>query len=97
VPRIALKNVEAGMQLSRAVLNEAGAKLVDQGARITQEMLLKLVNAHVRYVFVVGRSDDGQLAEALSALDARFARTEEKPYMNRLKRLLKEHLQELYS
>jgi hypothetical protein len=97
VPRIALKNVEAGMQLSRAVLNDAGAKLVDQGVRVTQEMLLKLVNAHVRYVFVVGRSDDGQLGEALSALEARFTRTEGEPHMAKLKRLLSEHLQELYS
>lgn len=97
MPRIALKNVEAGMQLSRAVLNDAGAKLVDRGVRITQEMLLKLVNARVRYVFVVDTSDDGQLEEALSALEARFSRTEEKPHMDGLKRLLREHLQELYS
>ncbi len=97
MPRIALKNVEAGMQLSRAVLNDAGAKLVGQGARITQEMLRKLVNAHVRYVFVVSQSDDGQLEEALSGLEARFARTKDRLHMDRLKRLLREHFQELYS
>jgi hypothetical protein len=96
VPRIALKNAEAGMQLTRAVLNDAGVKLVDQGARITQEMLKKFVNAQVRYIFVVGQSDSGQLEEALSALEARFVRTKDKPHMSRLKRLLWEHLQELY-
>ena len=97
MPRIALKNAEAGMQLSRAVRNDAGAKLVDSGARITQEMLGKFFNANVRYVYVVNQSDDGVLEGALSALEARFTRTKDKPHMNRLKQLLQEHLQELYA
>ena len=97
MPRIALKNVEAGMQLSRAVLNDAGAMLVDHGTKLTQEMIRKLANAHVRSVFVMDQSDDGRLEEALSALETRFARTEGQPHMDRLKRLLLQHLQELYS
>jgi hypothetical protein len=97
VPRIALKNLEAGMQLSRAVVNGAGAKLVDQGARITQEMIRKLINANIRYVFVAGQSDEALLEEALSALDARFVRIKDEPHMDRLRRILREHLQELYS
>jgi hypothetical protein len=97
VPRIALKNLEAGMQLSRAVVNGAGAKLVDQGARITQEMVRKLINANIRYVFVVGQPDEALLKEALSALETRFARIKDEPHMDRLRRILGEHLQELYS
>ena len=97
MPRVALKNVEVGMQLSRAVLNNAGAKLVDEGTMITQEMLRRLLNAHVRCVFVVGQSDDGQLEDALSALEARFAGTADEPHMDRLKQLLREHLREIYS
>ena len=97
MPRIALKNVEPGMQLSRAVVNDAGAKLINRGARITEEMLRKLVNANIRHVYVVCLSGDGALEEALSALEARFVRTGDKPHMDRLRRLLQEHLQELYS
>jgi hypothetical protein len=97
VPRIALKNVEAGMQLSRAVLNDAGATLINRGARITQEMIRKLINTNIRYIFVVGQLDDGRLEEALSDLEARFARTKDRLHMDRLKRLLREHFQELYS
>ncbi len=97
MPRIALKNLEAGMQLSRAVLNGAGAKLVDQGAKITEEMIRKLINANIRYVFVTSQSDDALLEEMLVALEARFAKTRDEPHMDRLRRLMRDHLQELYS
>jgi hypothetical protein len=97
VPRIALKNVQAGMQLSRSILNSAGALLVEQGATITQEMIGKLANADIRYVFVTGEVSNGALEEMLSALETRFARTKDEPHMGRLRRLLTEHLRELYS
>ncbi len=95
MPRIALKYVEVGMQLSKAVTNDAGVSLINKGAVITEKMLQKLVNANVRYVFVVNRSDEGRLEQELSALDARFARSTEKPHMAVLKSLLREHLEEL--
>ena len=97
MPRIALKNAQTGMQLSRPVLNGAGALLIDQGATITQEMIGRLVNADIRYVFVIGGEANGALEEMLSALETRFARTKDDPHMGRLRRLLREHLQELYS
>lgn len=97
MPRIALKSLAPGMQLSRPVLNGAGAMLVDQGVRISEEMIRKLANADIRHVFVVGRPDDDRLDEMLSALEARFARAGDEPHMGRLKGLLRTHLQELYS
>jgi hypothetical protein len=97
LPRIALKNLTPGMQLSRSVLNGGGAMLVDQGVKVSEDMIRKLANAGIRYVFVVDRLDEDPLAEALSALEGRFAVTGDEPHMGRLKRLLKEHLQELYS
>lgn len=97
MPRIALKNLAPGMQLSKPVFNGAGAMLVDRGARISEEMIRKLDNADIRYVFVVDRSDDDSLDEMLPALEARFARAGDQPHMDRVKRLLREHLRELYS
>ena len=97
MPRIALKNIQAGMQLSRHILNSAGTLLIDQGAAITQEMIEKLINADIRYVSVMGGEANASLEEALSALETRFARTKDDPHMGRLRRLLREHLQELYS
>ena len=97
MPRIALKNLAPNMQLSKPVFNGAGAMLVDRGVRISEEMIRKLDNADIRYVFVVDRSDDESLDEMLSALEARFARAGDQPHMGRVKRLLEEHLRELYS
>ena len=97
MPKIALKYVEVGMRLSKAVRNDAGMKLINKGTTITERILQKLINANVGYLFVVSESDAERLEEELSALDARFARTCEKPHMDGLKRLLREHLEELYS
>lgn len=97
MPRTALKNLAPGMQLSKPVFNGAGAMLADRGVRISEEMIRKLENADIRYVFVIGLPDDDSLDEMLSALEARFAPAGDQPHMGRLKRLLKEHLQELYS
>ncbi len=96
MPRIAIEYVEVGMQLSKAVVNEAGMNLISKGAVITVQLLQKLVNANIRYVFVVSQSDEARLEQELSALDARFARTGEKPHMRSLKTLIREHLQEFY-
>jgi hypothetical protein len=97
VPRITLENIEVGMQLSRPALNGTGAMLVDRGARVTQEMIAKLVNADIRYVFVTGPTQDAALEAMLSSLEARFAMVKDEPHMDRLKQLLKEHLQEICS
>ena len=97
MPRIALKNLMPGMQLSRPVLNGAGAMLVDRGVVISEEVIEKLGNADIRHVFVINRSDEDSLDVMLSALEARFIRVGDGAHMDRLKRLLKEHLQELYS
>lgn len=85
------------MRLSKAVRNDAGVNLINKGTLITENILQKLINANVAYVFVASESDKGRLEEELSALEARFSRTGEKPHMAGLKRLLQEHLQELYS
>lgn len=97
MPRIALKNLEVGMQLSKPALNSAGALLVDRGAKITEEMIVKLSNADIRHVFVVRRPEDTSLEEVIFALERRFSKTKDDQLMERLERLLREHLEELYS
>lgn len=95
--RIALKYVEVGMQLSKAVSNDAGVKLINEGTVVTDKIIQKLVNGNVRYVFVKREADAVRLEDELSALDARFARTRGKPHMEELRNLLQGHLEELYS
>ena len=95
--RIALKNVKPGMQLSKNVCNDSGSMLVNEGEIITEEMLQKLINAHVSYVSVAEKMDEARLEQELSALEIRFAVTGAKPYMDKLKRLLQDHLKELFS
>ncbi len=96
MPRIALEHVEVGMQLSKSVSNDAGVKLIAKGTVVTDKVLQKLANANVHYVFVANTSDPARLEQELAALEARFAKTGERPHMEGLKKLLREHLEELY-
>ncbi len=97
MPKLALKYVKTGMRLSKAVRNDAGMKLINKGTIITEKILENLTNANVGYVFVAADSDAQGLEEELASLDHRFARTGEKPHMESLKRILQDHLKELYS
>jgi hypothetical protein len=96
VPRIALNNVEIGMQLSRPVFNSSGAFLIDRGVEITEEMIRRLFHAGVSYVFVEGRPD-ATLEKELSALEKRFSKCKDNARMATLRRLIREHMKDLYS
>jgi hypothetical protein len=96
MPRIPIARVENGMVLLRPAKSPSGALLVESGVRITEEIRVKFVGAGVRHAHIVGGPDDTRLREELSALEARFSKTEETQPMRMLQELVREHLEELY-
>jgi hypothetical protein len=97
VPRLPLDKIQPGMQLSKHAVNNFGLMLLERGTMITEEMIEKLRNAEVRHLFVAGNPDDARLREMLSALEERFAMTNDKPHMGVLKDLLREHIEDIYA
>ncbi len=79
MPRLPVDKIQPGMQLTKHAENSSGALLVERGTVTTEELIEKLRNAGVQYVFVRAALDDAQLSDMLSALDARFARVKEEP------------------
>ena len=97
MPRLPLDKIQPGMQLSRHAVNNSGVMLLERGTVISEEMVGKLRNAEIRYLFVVENPDDGRLHEMLSALEERFAMTRDEPHMGVLKELLREHMEDIYT
>jgi hypothetical protein len=85
------------MKLSKPVTNEAGMILLGEGTELTNALITRLENMNVQSVHVEGASMPAKpKEEMLAELDARFKKTENEPYMATLKKLFREHIEELY-
>lgn len=97
MPKVAVINVKPGMKLSKPVLNEAGMILVGEGTVLSDAHIDRLNNMNVSSVYVEGAAKPRKSKEDMFAeLDSRFSKTENEPYMAILKRMFKEHIEEIY-
>lgn len=95
--KIPVSALKPGMKLTKPVVNDAGMVLLGEGTELTNSLIERLQNMNIGSVYVEGTSSpEKSLDEALAELDARFKKTENEPYMGTLKRLLKEHIEELH-
>ncbi|MCX5813528.1 MAG: hypothetical protein NT178_13440 [Proteobacteria bacterium] len=85
------------MKITRPVLNESGMVLLSEDTELTEATIEKLKNMDVDGVYVKGLSKpEKPKEEALLELYKRFEKVEHEPYMDMLKRVLKEHIEGLY-
>jgi hypothetical protein len=85
------------MKLAKPVINEAGIMLLEESTELTAALIDRLQNMNVSSVFIEGASKPQKSKEEIMLeIDARFRKTENEPYMGMLKRMLKEHVEELY-
>ncbi|MCL4537430.1 MAG: hypothetical protein M1610_07560 [Nitrospirae bacterium] len=97
MPKVSVNNLKPGMKLSKPVVNEAGMILLGEGTEITDSLIERLQNMNVSSVYVEGASKPQKSKEDIMAeIDARFKKTENEPHMGMLKKLFKEHVEELY-
>jgi hypothetical protein len=97
LPKILLDELKPGMKLSKPVLNEEGMVLLGEDTELTESVIEKLKTLDVYAAYVKGVSKpDMPREEALFELDKRFEKVEHEPYMDMLKRVLKEHIERLY-
>jgi len=85
------------MKLSKPILNEDGIVLLGEDTLITEAIIEKLKTLDVYAVYVRGvPKPDMPMEEALLELDRRFYKVEHEPYMDILKRVVKDHITGLY-
>ncbi len=97
MPRVPVDKLKPGMKLAKPVTNPSGMTLLGEGTELTDELIERLNNMNITSVHIEGASKPQKPKEELLAeLDARFEKTKDKPYMSTLKKLVREHIEDLY-
>ncbi len=95
--KIPLDKLEAGMKLAKSVENASGMVLLGENTELTVELINKIKDMDIDGVYVHSKSKPSLPIESmLLQLEDRFSAVEGKPYMDILKKALKEHIESLY-
>ena len=95
--RVPIDKLVPGMRLSRPVTNKNGMVMLGEGTELTQALIARIEVLDVGGVHIQGYSQPQEpKEELLRQLDERFKNVEKEPHMDRLKRLLREHIEGLY-
>lgn len=97
MPKIPVSNLEPGMKLSRAITAKNGMVMLGEGTELSATWIERIRDMDISSVFVDGPPVHTiSREEALTRLDDRFANVKDKPYMNLIKDLTREHIEGLY-
>ncbi len=95
--RIAVNNLKPGMKLAKPVQNESGMVLISEGTELTFSTIERLIIMGVSSVMIEGEKTHSKSKEdVLNEINARFKKTENAKHMSSLKRILIDHINELY-
>jgi len=94
--KVSINELEAGMVLAKPVMR--GAMLIlAEGTELTNAWVSRIEDMGVEHLFVEGAAEHAvPKEEALALLDARFKLVEDDPCMYFLKKIVKEHIEDLY-
>ncbi|MBU8849330.1 MAG: hypothetical protein KOO65_13970 [Desulfobacterales bacterium] len=96
MPKASVDKIEPGMKLEKSV-TRGDMVLLKEGTELTEHMIIKIRNMGIENVYIDGPSQYSiPKEEMLAQLDRRFKNVENKPYMNLLKKLAREHIEVLY-
>jgi len=97
MPKIPPSKLVAGMKLAKPVLAKNGMVMLGEGTELTELWIERIQDMDIQNIFVEGPPIQTVPKEdALASLEARFTMVEGKPYMNNIKKLVKEHIEGLY-
>ncbi|MGO9380421.1 MAG: hypothetical protein ACLPN1_05685 [Dissulfurispiraceae bacterium] len=95
--KIRVSELKTGMVVARAITNDSGMVLLSEGTSLTAALIARLIRMDLESIFIEGAPATGKsLEEMLSDLDNRFKKTEKNPYMNVIKGIIRERLEEVY-
>lgn len=98
MPKIGTDALVPGMKLAKPVMGQNNMVLLAQGTELNEKLINRLDDMGVDGVFVEGPSEQAvSLDEALASLEKRFAAVQDKPHMGLIKRVVRKHIESLYS
>lgn len=97
MPKIPVSKLEPGMKLAKPVMAKNGMVMLGDGTELNETWIERIQDMEIASVFIDGPPIQAIPKEqALSDLEARFALVDGKPYMNAIKKIVKEHIEGLY-
>lgn len=97
MPKISVDKLMPGMKLSRPIVGKTGMVMLGEGTELTEKWVERIRDMEIASIFIDGPPIQTiSKEEALANLDARFALTEGKPFMNVIKKIVREHIEGLY-
>jgi len=97
MPKIPVGKLKPGMKLAKPVTAKNGMVMLGEGTELTETWIERIHDMDITSIFVDGPPVQTlSKEEALANLEARFAQVEDKPYMNLIKKVTKEHIEGLY-
>jgi hypothetical protein len=87
-----------GMVLVKPLTSKNGMVILGEGAELTERWIERIRDMDVEGIFVDGPSEPSiPLDEALARLEERFETVRDKPYMGLIKKVVRNHIEKLYS
>jgi hypothetical protein len=97
VAKVPVSKLVPGMILSKPVINSNGMVMLGEDTELTRALIERIDDMGVGGVHIKGYSQPHEPKdELLRLLDERFSKVEKEPHMDRVKRLLREHIEGLY-
>jgi hypothetical protein len=97
MPKIPVAKLEPGMILAKPIMSKNGMVLLGEGTELSEKWVERIQEMEIASVFIDGPPVQTVSKEdALENLEKRFALVEDKPLMNLIKKLVKEHIEGLY-
>lgn len=97
MPKIPAAKLEPGMILAKPIMTPNGMVMLGEGTELSEKWIERIQDMEIASVFIDGPPIQTiSREEALANLEDRFALVAGKPYMNSIKKLVKEHIEGLY-
>lgn len=97
MPKIPVAKLEPGMILAKPIMSKNGMVMLGEGTELSEKWVERIQEMEIASVFIDGPPVQAiSKEEALENLEKRFALVEDKPFMNLIKKLVKEHIEGLY-
>lgn len=97
MPKIPVAKLEPGMMLAKPIVTKTGMVMLGEGTSLTEKWIERIQDMEIASVFIDGPPiQTVSKEEALDSLETRFALVDGKPFMNFIKKLVKEHIEGLY-
>ncbi|MCX5828547.1 MAG: hypothetical protein NTV58_11185 [Deltaproteobacteria bacterium] len=95
--KIALSDLEPGMIIVKPITMKNGMVILGEGVELTQSWVERVQGMDIDGVYIDAPEEQKVTKEeAIVQLDSRFQPVADRPYMIRLKAILREHIEGLY-